>query len=424
MRPEREIMEFIEELKWRGLVKDCTDYDGLVEQLKTPTVIYCGFDPTADSLHVGHLQQIILLRRYQNAGHRPIALCGGFTGMIGDPRPTTERKLLTHEEVLHNADCIRDQLAKFLTFDGDNAAIMENNNNWLGDMNLLSFLRDYGKLFNVSYMINKDTIRKRLDSGISYTEFSYTILQAIDWLFLYRRHHCQIQIGGSDQWGNLTSGLELIRKEEGEEARAFGITSPLITKSDGSKFGKSEGKNVWLDPERTNAYEFYQFWVNTPDSDIIDYLKRLSLRSPEEIMALEEAMKEHPEQREAQKALAEELTAMVHGQEGLAKAVRITETLFRGDIMSLSGAEIKDGLADAPKSEVADGTTVIDALVLSGICKSKGEARKLIQQGSVQVNGQKVTDIAALMNKAEAIDGEFSILKKGKKNYTIITFEA
>ncbi|MBE6122620.1 MAG: tyrosine--tRNA ligase [Erysipelotrichaceae bacterium] len=417
-------MEFIEELKWRGLVKDCTDYDGLVEQLKTPTVIYCGFDPTADSLHVGHLQQIILLRRYQNAGHRPIALCGGFTGMIGDPRPTTERKLLTHEEVLHNADCIRGQLAKFLTFDGDNAAIMENNNNWLGDMNLLSFLRDYGKLFNVSYMINKDTIRKRLDSGISYTEFSYTILQAIDWLFLYRRHHCQIQIGGSDQWGNLTSGLELIRKEEGEEARAFGITSPLITKSDGSKFGKSEGKNVWLDPERTNAYEFYQFWVNTPDSDIIDYLKRLSLRSPEEIMALEEAMKEHPEQRAAQKALAEELTAMVHGQEGLEKAVRITETLFRGDIMSLSGAEIKDGLADAPKSEVADGTTVIDALVLSGVCKSKGEARKLIQQGSVQVNGQKVTDIAALMNKAEAIDGEFSILKKGKKNYTIITFEA
>lgn len=417
-------MEFIEELKWRGLVKDCTDYEGLVEQLKTPTVIYCGFDPTADSLHVGHLQQIILLRRYQNAGHRPIALCGGFTGMIGDPRPTTERKLLTHEEVLHNADCIREQLAKFLTFDGDNAAIMENNNNWLGGMNLLSFLRDYGKLFNVSYMINKDTIRKRLDSGISYTEFSYTILQAIDWLFLYRRHHCQIQIGGSDQWGNLTSGLELIRKEEGEEAHAFGITSPLITKSDGSKFGKSEGKNVWLDPERTNAYEFYQFWVNTPDSDIIDYLKRLSLRSPEEIMALEEAMKEHPEQRAAQKALAEELTAMVHGQEGLEKAVRITETLFRGDIMSLSGAEIKDGLADAPRSEISDGATVIDALVLSGVCKSKGEARKLIQQGSVQVNGQKVTDIAAVMNRAEAIDGEFSILKKGKKNYTIVTFAA
>ena len=415
-------MEFIEELKWRGLVKDCTDYDGLVEQLKNPTTIYCGFDPTADSLHVGHLQQIILLRRYQNAGHTPIALCGGFTGMIGDPRPTTERKLLTHEEVLHNADCIKEQLAKFLKFDGSNAAIMENNNNWLGDMNLLSFLRDFGKLFNVSYMINKDTIRKRLDSGISYTEFSYTILQAIDWLFLYRRHHCQIQIGGSDQWGNLTTGLELIRKEEGETAKVFGITSPLITKSDGSKFGKSEGKNIWLDPERTNAYEFYQFWLNTPDADVVDYLKRLSLRSPEEIMALEAEMKEHPELRNAQKALAEELTEMVHGAEGLEKAVRISETLFGGDIMKLSGAEIKEGLQDAAKSEIADGTTVIDALVSSGVSRSKGDARKLIQQGSVQVNGQKITDIGAVLTKADAIDQEFSILKKGKKNYTILTF--
>lgn len=415
-------MEFIEELKWRGLVKDCTDYDGLVEQLKNPTTIYCGFDPTADSLHVGHLQQIILLRRYQNAGHTPIALCGGFTGMIGDPRPTTERKLLTHEEVLHNADCIKEQLAKFLKFDGSNAAIMENNNNWLGDMNLLSFLRDFGKLFNVSYMINKDTIRKRLDYGISYTEFSYTILQAIDWLFLYRRHHCQIQIGGSDQWGNLTTGLELIRKEEGETAKVFGITSPLITKSDGSKFGKSEGKNIWLDPERTNAYEFYQFWLNTPDADVVDYLKRLSLRSPEEIMALEAEMKEHPELRNAQKALAEELTEMVHGAEGLEKAVRISETLFGGDIMKLSGAEIKEGLQDAAKSEIADGTTVIDALVSSGVSRSKGDARKLIQQGSVQVNGQKITDIGAVLTKADAIDQEFSILKKGKKNYTILTF--
>ena len=415
-------MEFIEELKWRGLVKDCTDYDGLVEQLKNPTTIYCGFDPTADSLHVGHLQQIILLRRYQNAGHTPIALCGGFTGMIGDPRPTTERKLLTHEEVLHNADCIKEQLAKFLKFDGSNAAIMENNNNWLGDMNLLSFLRDFGKLFNVSYMINKDTIRKRLDSGISYTEFSYTILQAIDWLFLYRRHHCQIQIGGSDQWGNLTTGLELIRKEEGETAKVFGITSPLITKSDGSKFGKSEGKNIWLDPERTNAYEFYQFWLNTPDADVVDYLKRLSLRSPEEIMALEAEMKEYPELRNAQKALAEELTEMVHGAEGLEKAVRISETLFGGDIMKLSGAEIKEGLQDAAKSEIADGTTVFDALVSSGVSRSKGDARKLIQQGSVQVNGQKITDIGAVLTKADAIDQEFSILKKGKKNYTILTF--
>ena len=218
-------MSFIEELKWRGLVKDCTDYDALCERLEKPATIYCGFDPTADSLHVGHLQQIILLRRYQYEGHKPIALCGGFTGMIGDPRPTTERKLLTHDEVLHNAECIKEQLSKFLSFDGENAAIMENNNNWLGEMSLLDYLRDYGKLFNISYMLQKDTIKKRLDSGISYTEFSYTILQAMDWLHLFQKYHCEIQIGGSDQWGNLTTGTELIRKVEGDQAVVYGITS-------------------------------------------------------------------------------------------------------------------------------------------------------------------------------------------------------
>lgn len=415
-------MNFIEELEWRGLVKDCTDPEGLKEQLKTQTTIYCGFDPTADSLHVGHLQQIILLRRYQKAGHKPIALCGGFTGMIGDPRPTTERKLLTHEEVLHNADCIRDQLAHFLSFEGANAAIMENNNNWLGQMTLLDYLRDYGKLFNVSYMLQKDTIKKRLDSGISYTEFSYTILQAIDWLQLYKRHNCQIQIGGSDQWGNLTTGTELIRKVIGEGAKIFGITSPLITRSDGSKFGKSEGKNIWLDPARTNAYEFYQFWVNTPDSDIVDYLKRLSLKSPEEIMELEKLTAEHPEERAGQKALAAELTELVHGREGLEKALRITETFFKGNIMDLPADEIKEGLADAKKTAVEDGILLIDALVQAQIAKSKGDARKLIQQGSVSVNGEKKTALDTVLKREDALNNEFSILKKGKKNYYIITF--
>ncbi len=415
-------MNFIEELEWRGLVKDCTDPEGLKEQLKTQTTIYCGFDPTADSLHVGHLQQIILLRRYQKAGHKPIALCGGFTGMIGDPRPTTERKLLTHEEVLHNADCIRDQLAHFLSFEGANAAIMENNNNWLGQMTLLDYLRDYGKLFNVSYMLQKDTIKKRLDSGISYTEFSYTILQAIDWLQLYKRHNCQIQIGGSDQWGNLTTGTELIRKVIGEGAKIFGITSPLITRSDGSKFGKSEGKNIWLDPARTNAYEFYQFWVNTPDSDIVDYLKRLSLKSPEEIMELEKLTAEHPEERAGQKALAAELTELVHGREGLEKALRITETFFKGNIMDLPADEIREGLADAKKTAVEDGILLIDALVQAQIAKSKGDARKLIQQGSVSVNGEKKTALDTVLKREDALNNEFSILKKGKKNYYIITF--
>ena len=416
-------MEFLEELKWRGLVKDVTDLEGLQEALKQPVTIYCGFDPTADSLHVGHLQQIILLRRYQNAGHRPIALCGGFTGMIGDPRPTTERKLLTHEEVLHNAECIKQQLAMFLSFEGENAAIMENNNNWLGSMTLLDYLRDYGKLFNVSYMLQKDTIKKRLDSGISYTEFSYTIMQAMDWLHLFKTYNCQIQIGGSDQWGNLTTGMELIHKVLGDEAKPYGITSPLITKSDGSKFGKSEGKNIWLDPERTNAYEFYQFWLNTPDADIVDYLKRLSLRSPEEIIALESSMKEHPEQREAQKALAEELTEIVHGKDGLARALKITETFFRGNIMDLTPAEMKAGLADAQKVNMTDGITLIDALVEAGVSHSKSEARKLIQQGSVSVNGEKTSDIAAVLQKSDAIDQEFTILRKGKKNYIVITLQ-
>ena len=415
-------MNFVEELQWRGLVKDCTDKEGLGEQLKNPTTIYCGFDPTADSLHVGHLQQILLLRRYQLQGHQPIALCGGFTGMIGDPRPTTERKLLTHEEVLHNAECIREQLAKFLSFEGSNAAIMENNNNWLGEMNLLTFLRDYGKLFNISYMLQKDTIKKRLDSGISYTEFSYTILQSIDWYNLFKKYNCQIQIGGSDQWGNLTSGMELIRKMEGDNAKVFGITSPLITKSDGSKFGKSEGKNIWLDPARTNAYEFYQFWLNTPDADIVDYLKRLSFHTPEEIMGYEESLKNAPEKREGQKALAAELTELVHGKDGLEKALRITETFFKGDIMTLSPEEMKEGLADAKKAAVEDGVTLIDALVTAEVCKSKSEARNLIKQGSASVNDNKVTDIQTILHQSEAINQEFSILKKGKKNYLVLTF--
>ncbi len=415
-------MDFIEELEWRGLVKDVTDLDGLKETLKTQTTIYCGFDPTADSLHVGHLQQILLLKRYQMAGHKPIALCGGFTGMIGDPRPTTERKLLTLEEVTHNAACIKEQIAHFLSFEGDNAAIMENNYNWCGSMGLLDFLRDYGKLFNVSYMLSKDTIKKRLDSGISYTEFSYTILQAIDWLNLFEKYNCRIQIGGSDQWGNLTSGMELIRKVKGDNVNVFGITSPLITKSDGSKFGKSEGKNIWLDPTRTNSYEFYQFWVNTPDADIVDYLKRLSLRTPEEIMDLEASTKEHPELRAAQKALAEELTKLVHGEEGLAKAIKITETLFKGSINDLTVEELREGLSGANKCAIEDGVTLIDALVQAGVSKSKGDARKLIQQGSIQVNGSKVDSIDAVLCKKDAYDNEFSIIKKGKKNYIVVTF--
>lgn len=413
-------MEFYEELKWRGLVKDVTDEEGLRERLKTPATVYCGFDPTADSLHVGHFQQIMLLKRYQQAGHKVIALCGGFTGMIGDPRPTTERKLLTHEEVMHNAECIRAQLQKFLSFEGNNAAIMENNNNWLGDMTLLGFLRDYGKLFNVAYMLQKDTIKKRLDSGLSYTEFSYTILQAMDFLHLYQTYGCQIQIGGSDQWGNLTSGMELIRKIEGDQAKAWGVTSPLITRSDGTKFGKSEGKNVWLDPAKTSAYEFYQFWINTPDSDVVNFLKRLSMKTPEEIMALAEAVEKEPEQRRAQKALAEELTRIVHGEAGLASAQRITAALFTGDVRQLSPQEVQEAFRDAESTEVDAGINIVDALVAGHAASSKREAREFLNGHSIALNGEKVSDLDKTLTREDTLDGATAVIRRGKKNYFIL----
>ena len=365
----------------------------------------------------------MLLRRYQKVGHRVLALAGGFTGMIGDPRPTTERKLLQHEEVLHNVECIKHQLAMFIEFSGDNAAVMVNNNDWLEKMTTLDFLRDFGKQFNIAYMLQKDTIKRRVDTGLSYLEFSYTILQAIDFYHLFKEYDCRVQIGGSDQWGNLTSGMDLIKKLEGNHTEVFGITSPLITKSDGSKFGKSEGRNIWLDPNRTSAYEFYQFWLNTPDDSIVDYLKRLSLKTPEEIERLAHLVETEPERREAQKALACELTTYVHGQKGLEKALRISETLFSGDFMSLSPAELKEGLSDAKRVLVDSGIGILDALVLAGVCQSKSNARQLIQQGSISINGIKIQAIDGVLVKEEAIDQEFMILKKGKKNYYIVEFQ-
>ncbi|MFV0479830.1 MAG: tyrosine--tRNA ligase [Anaerorhabdus sp.] len=414
-------MNFIEELQWRGLVKDCTDVEGLKERIKTPVTVYCGFDPTADSMHVGHLQQIILLKRYQQQGHLPIALCGGGTGMIGDPRPTTERKLLSMEDLNHNVESIKQQLSHFIDF-SQGKALLLNNYDWIGSLSLVDFLRDYGKHFNVSYMIAKETIASRLQTGISFTEFTYTILQALDWLHLYKEYQCELQIGGSDQWGNLVSGSDLIRKVCGDKAKVFGITSPLIMKSDGSKFGKSEGRNIWLDTRKTNAYEFYQFWVNTSDADVVDFLKRLSMKNPEEIEELEKSTKEVAHLREAQRALAEELTVLVHGEEGLQSALKITETLFKGNISDLSTQEIEQGLADVPRFSVTDGKLLVDVLVDASIAQSKREAREWIQAGSVQVNGQKETNVEMIINKKEAFDERFIILKKGKKNYYLGEF--
>ncbi len=415
-------MTFLEELEYRGLLKDCTDMEGLKERIKEPMTVYCGFDPTADSLHVGHLQQILLLKRWQREGHRPIAICGGATGMIGDPRPTTERKMLTPEEVLHNVDCIKAQLSRFLDFDKEGGALLVNNYDWLGKLSLLDFLRDYGKLFNVSYMLNKDTIATRLETGISFTEFTYTILQAADWLHLYRTYNCVGQIGGSDQWGNLTSGTELIRKVEGQDAKVFGLTSPLITKSDGTKFGKSEGGNIWLDPARTSAYTFYQFFINTSDDDVINFLKRLTFVSPEEIEEYALKVKNEPEKREAQKRLAAETTKLVHGEKGLEEALLITETLFSGDFSKLTIEQLRNALSGAPTIQVEDGKLLIDALVEGKICSSKREAREMITGNSITVNGTKENDLEFALHKEDAYGKEISVVKKGKKNYYLVEF--
>lgn len=412
-------MDFFDELKWRGLIKDVTDEESLRERLKSPITCYCGFDPTADSCHIGHLQQVILLRRYQKAGHRPIVLVGGATGMIGDPRMTSERKLLSLDDVKHNAECLKQQLSHFVDFEGDNKAILANNYDWISQLSVIDFLRDYGKCFNVSYMIAKDTVASRLERGISYTEFSYMILQAMDFLHLYRTYNCQLQIGGSDQWGNLTCGVELVRKLEGENAKVYGVTSPLITKSDGTKFGKSEGKNVWLDPKKSSPYEFYQFFVNVADSDIANMLKRLSMKSVDEIKQLIYQSETQPHLREAQKALAMELTEIVHGKEGLQSALRITDALFKGNIADLTADEISQAFKDAEKTTVSENTSLIDALLQGKVCSSKREAREFITSGSISINGNKCQQIDKVLTLQDTLDGKTIVIRKGKKNYSI-----
>ena len=412
-------MNFLEELTWRGLIKDVTDLEGLKERIKKPMSVYCGFDPTADSLHIGHLQQLLLLKRYQQQGHHPIALIGGATGMIGDPRPTTERSLQTLDEIDQNIIGISAQIRSILCNSNLPVTIV-NNYDWLSKIDILTFLRDFGKHFNVNYMIAKDIVSTRLSTGISFTEFTYTILQAADWLHLYQNHDCEMQIGGSDQWGNLTSGSELIRKVVGSQAKVFGVTSPLITNSDGSKFGKSEGKNIWLDPTKTDAYQFYQYWVNVSDIDIIDFMKRLSFLSVEEIKIWEKAMLESPHLRGAQKALAEELTELVFNQEGLISAKKITEVLFSGQFDQLSLSELEVALADSSFAELSEDSLLIDCLVVAGGAKSKREARDLISGGSVLVNGQKIADLEFVVKKENALHKSMTVIRKGKKYYFVI----
>ncbi|NLW28393.1 MAG: tyrosine--tRNA ligase [Erysipelothrix sp.] len=415
-------MNFIEELKWRNLFKDVVEENQLEERMKEPMTVYCGFDPTADSLHIGHLQQILLLKRWQQEGHHPIALVGGGTGMIGDPRPTTERQLQSLEQVQTNAKCIQKQIELVLETENNNNVTVVNNYEWLSKMTLLEFLRDYGKYFNINTMIAKDTIASRLDTGISFTEFTYTILQAIDWLMLFEKYNCEVQIGGSDQWGNLLSGVDLIRKVKAKSV--FGVTSPLITKSDGSKFGKSEGKNVWLDSTKTDSYTFYQFWINVADDDVIDFTKRLSMKPVEEIMEIEKIHFEAPEKRYAQKELAKELTLLVFKSDGLESAMRISDALFNGDVLSLNANQLRQVFQDARSIVLSEDKNLIDTLVENQLIKSKREVRQLIQQGSLQLNGKVVTDFETMITKENAVENKISIIKKGKKSYYIIDHEA
>lgn len=412
-------MDFLEELTWRGLIKDVTDLEGLKDRIKRPMTVYCGFDPTADSLHIGHLQQLLLLKRYQQQGHHPIALIGGATGMIGDPRPTTERSLQTLDEINQNIIGISAQIRSILCNTNLPVTIV-NNYDWLSKIDILTFLRDFGKHFNVNYMIAKDIVSSRLATGISFTEFTYTILQAADWLHLYQNHNCEMQIGGSDQWGNLTSGSDLIRKVAGNQAKVFGVTSPLITNSDGSKFGKSEGKNIWLDPEKTDAYTFYQYWINVSDNDVIDFMKRLSFKTVSEIMEFADITEKEPHLRYAQKALAEELTALVYGLDGVASAKKISEVLFSGQFDQLSLAELEVALAEASFGEISEDTLLIDCLVGVGAAKSKREARDLIMGGSVLVNGSKVNDLEFVVKKENALHKSLTVIRKGKKYYFVV----
>lgn len=419
--------ELLKDLSWRGIIYQQTDEEGIEETLNKEKIsLYCGVDPTADSMHIGHLLPYLTLRRFQLHGHRPIVLVGGATGLIGDPSgKKEERKLQTLEVVQYNVKRIQKQLEKIFDFDGDNGAIMVNNYDWAGKMDIVTFLRDFGKHFGVNYMLAKDTIASRLETGISFTEFTYTILQAMDFFHLYENHQCRMQIGGSDQWGNITTGLELIRKMSPEGSKAaYGLTIPLVTKADGTKFGKTESGAVWLDPEKTSPYEFYQFWINTADADVVKYLKFFTFISREEIEALEKAVQEEPHLRKAQKALAEELTRMIHGIESLEQAIKISAALFSGDVKNLTAAEIKQGFKDVPSYSISAGEEagLVDVLVAAKISPSKRQAREDIANGAVSVNGERITDTGYSLSEADQIEGQYTIIRRGKKKYTLIKY--
>lgn len=414
----------IEELKWRGLIYQQTDETGIENLLnKEQVTLYCGADPTADSLHIGHLLPFLTLRRFQEHGHRPLVLIGGGTGMIGDPSgKSEERKLQTEEQVETNVQGISKQMHKIFEFDTNKGAKLVNNKDWLGQISLIEFLRDYGKHVGVNYMLGKDSIQTRLEHGISFTEFTYTILQAIDFGHLNQTYNCKIQVGGSDQWGNITSGIELMRRMYGEN-EAFGLTIPLVVKSDGKKFGKTEGGAVWLDADKTSPYEFYQFWINSTDEDVIKFLKYFTFLSKEEINDLEKSLHEAPHLREAQKALAENVTRFIHGQDALDDAIRISQALFSGDLKSLSAKELKEGFKDVPQVDLNHTTSnIVEAIVETGISSSKRQAREDINNGAIYINGERQQDVNYELSEDDKIDNAFTIVRRGKKKYFMVNY--
>ncbi len=407
----------IDELKWRGAVNQISDEESLHKLLGEKSVgVYCGTDPTGDSLHVGHLIPFMMLKRFQMAGHRAYIVIGGGTGSIGDPSGrSSERVLQTMDQVHHNEECLTAQMKRLF---GDDKINIVNNYEWLSKISLLDFLRDYGKLFNINTMLAKDVVASRLDTGISFTEFTYQILQAVDFHHLLMEHDVQLQIGGADQWGNITAGIDLIHKMEGSDKQAYALTIPLMLKADGTKFGKSAGGAVWLDPEKTTPYEFYQFWLNQDDRDVVKYLKYFTFLSKEEIEDLAQKVATQPEKREAQRRLAEEVTAFVHGKKAVEQAEHISKALFSGDVKALTADEIEQGFKNMPTVEVkAEPENLVEWLVNSGIEKSKRQAREDVTNGAIYINGDRVQDLDYVVDPAQQFDGKFVIARRGKKRY-------
>jgi tyrosyl-tRNA synthetase len=420
----------LEELHWRGLVADCTDTAELTKKIAAPVTLYCGFDPTADSLHVGHLVPLLALRRFQLLGHHPIAVAGGATGSIGDPSgKSAERSLLTKEHIQANVEAVRPQLARLLDFETkQNPARLVDNADWTAGLSYLDFLRDIGKHFSVNQMVAKESVRARMEdreAGISYTEFSYMLLQAFDFYVLARDHGCELQIGGSDQWGNITAGIDLMRKKLGKPG--YGLTLPLITKADGTKFGKTEGGSVWLDPKKTSVYKFYQFWINTADADVIRYLKFFTFLPQEEIAALEKQHNENPGGRVAHKALAKAATDLIHGPNATAEAIRASEILFGGNLEGIAESTFNEIVGEVPTKEIEKtkldgaGIPLVDLLLHAGLSPSKGQARKDVEGGGVNINNVREASFQRAVTANDLLFGKHILLRKGKKNYVVVT---